>query len=127
MKKLSFVLLLSVAAAIAVLAVGIPSPQNVTFIWSTPTDQPWQGLTYRLYGTTNLTSPMSTWPVVAVITNPSLSVSGSNLSYSIPIQPGAWYFTLTSANMWGEGPFSNLAATPPLPPVVNSLQISKGP
>lgn len=125
MKKYVVASALCLGAAIALLAGGIPNPQTVTLIWNTPTDQPWQNLTYRLYGTTNLTLPSAQWPLLQVITNPTPSASGTNLAYSISIQPGAWYFTMTASNMWGESPFCVPAATPPVPSILNNLQITK--
>jgi hypothetical protein len=103
------------------------SAVNVTFVWDAPVNQSYTGLVYRIYSTTNVALPTNTWPLLTVVTNPTPINGGAQLSYATPIVPGAWFFTMTASNFWGESFFSVAAATPPPAPQLNNLVLQRGP
>lgn len=78
---------------------------------------------FRIYASTNLSLPVSQWPLLTncwltnlVITNRSSDASTNvGLQISLPVQPGARWFVVTASNFWGESPFSNVTAAPALP------------
>ena len=121
MKKL----LLPLGLSAALLIGAGTNPVPVMLEWDTPTTDNYTNLLYRLYGTTNLSLSMSNWPMISVVTNPIPTNNGAQLFFSIPIVPGAWFFTMTASNFWGESPFSNVAPTPPVPALLNNLRISR--
>jgi len=100
---------------------------NVTFVWDAPANQSYTGLVYRIYSSTNVALPTNSWPLLAVVTNPVPINAGAQLSYSVPLVPGAYFFTMTSSNFWGASFFSEAAATPPPVPQLNNLTLQRGP
>jgi hypothetical protein len=76
---------------------------------------------FKLYCTTNISSQMTNWTVIA-------TVPGTNHDASVTMTPGAYFFVCTASNIWGESPFSNQVGTPPaLPPKpVEKFQVSAG-
>ena len=102
-----------------------PAPVNIVFLWDTPADPMWTSYVYRIYGTTNLAAPTNTWPLVTVATNPVAVSNGTLLAFPIALTPAAYFFEMTASNLWGESPFSQPAATPPSPPVLNNLQLTR--
>jgi hypothetical protein len=91
------------------IALNAATTKPVTFIWTPP---PTNGTPmsvpdiYKLYYTTNVGQPLTNWVVLAVI-------PGDQTNYHTAMVPGAYFFTMTASNFWGESPFSNLAGTPP--------------
>ena len=81
----------------------LAAPRPVTFVWTPPTN----GVPdiYVLYQTTNLFQPLTNWA-------PILTIPGTNTTCQLTLIPGAYCFTMTASNFWGESPFSNLAGTP---------------
>lgn len=105
-------------------AVGQTQP-TMTFAWDVPTTDFYTNLTYRLYYTTNVTTPTNQWPLLKVLTN---VVQVGNKLYStntLPLTPGNYFFTLTASNLWYgvglESFFSQAATNKPPPPVLNNL------
>lgn len=69
---------------------------------------------FKVYGTTNLALPLTSWPVV---TNIMLTNAGTGtLTIPFPLTPQVMFFSVTSSNLWGESPFSAVVSTPPAPP-----------
>lgn len=101
MKLTYSILLLSALTAFAA------NPTNSAFVvlaWDrSPDDQLTNGLTYRVYAGTNLTSGL-----VNSITNFNAS---TNTSVSITnLQPATWYFTATALQGGVESDFSNITS-----------------
>lgn len=97
---------------------------SIALIWDNPGPS-YTGLVYRVYYTTNIASPTNQWPLLATIPNPSLINGGAQLAWTNAMTPGAYFFTMTSSNLWGTSFFSQAAATPPAPPLLNNLNIQK--
>lgn|SRR3990167_7444759 len=104
---------------LAALAATPPSGR-VILAWDYPTNELGTNLTFRLYGSSNITTPLTNW---TVLTN----VVGTNLSVTVQIQPGVYFFALTASNFWMESDFSNVASTPALPRSDSKLGITRGP
>lgn len=81
---------------------------NAVLVWSYPTNELSTNLTFIIYSSTNLSTPLTNWPVLKV-------VAGTNLQTSFPISQQQRWFVMTSSNWWGASDFSEVAATPPLP------------
>ena len=108
----------SCLAAMLLRALPTPPPAgNVTLSWDYPAAELSTNLTFKVYGSSDITVPMTSW---TVLTN----MVGTNTSVSLKITPGAFFFVMTSSNRWGESPFSNVASTPPLPRASTNLNIS---
>ena len=107
-------LMLAAAAMLAAmfsLAVVLPPGTlrtSVTLAWNYPTNQLSTNLTFKIYSSTNLTLPVTNWPLVQ-------TVAGTNLSVTMPIDGQQRWYVMTSSNWWGESSFSNVAGTEPLP------------
>jgi hypothetical protein len=94
-------------------------PMPVKLGWNYPTNQLSPDLVFKLYTSTNLTTPLTNWTWIG-------TTAGANTSMLAVIQPGAQFFVLTASNFWGESDFSNVASTPPLPAATNNLTIGRG-
>lgn len=81
---------------------------SITLEWEYPPEELTTNLTFYVYASTNLSTPLTNWPKVA-------TVSGTNLSVVIPMTAQARYFVMTSSNLWGEANFSAVASAPPAP------------
>lgn len=97
---------------------------NIALIWDNP-GPGYSGLVYRVYYTTNIAVPTNQWPLLATITNATPINGGAQLSWTNSMTPGVYFFTMTSSNLWGTSFFSQAAATPPAPPLLNNLNIQK--
>lgn len=97
-------LLLGAVIGLTLLAVTPLPPTPLTLRWDFPTNK-LEGITFKIYYTTNLATPKTNWTVLGTTTN---------LFFSTPIAPGAYFFSVTASNLWGEGDFSNVASTPPV-------------
>lgn len=111
------------------LAARAAAPTNtvpIALVWDDP--GPTQtGLVYRVYWTTNITTPTNQWPLLALVTNPVSINSGKQLAYTNSFVPGVYFFTMTASNIWGAGSFfSSAAATPPPPPQLFNLGLLPG-
>ena len=100
-------------------AATLPSG-SVTLAWDYPTNELSTNLTFIVYSTTNIITPLTNW---ARLTN----VIGTNLQSTVTIQPGQRYFVVTASNFWMESEFSNVVYTPPLPAVGSNLNIRRNP
>jgi len=96
----------ALAAGIAIAALAAPTG-DVTLAWSYPTNLV-AGVTFKVYGSPTLGTPMSSWPVIATVPGPTTNAT-------VHIAPGAFFFSVTASNIWGESSFSNVAQTPALP------------
>lgn len=96
----------------------------IALVWDNPGPVS-TSLVYRVYYTTNIASPTNQWPLLATIPNPTPINGGAQLSWTNAMPPGAYFFTMTSSNLWGTSFFSQAAATPPAPPILNNLSIQK--
>ena len=125
---LSVVSLLSGQVTLA--APGQISTNGILLAWDYPasvlsTNQ----VLFKLYSTTNLTSPQSSWPLVKSIRSTNGIPVGTNLSFitAFPMQAEARYFVMTASNFWGESVFSSVAATPSAPRFDVPLSIGLAP
>jgi hypothetical protein len=107
MKKSLIASLLVLAVAIAAWAGVDTNPQPFTLSWGTPAGFDSNGVV-RVYHSTDITVPMTNWIVL-------ISVPGNASNTPITIIPGAHFYSGTYSNMWGEGGFSAVVSTPPLP------------
>ncbi len=107
--------------AAALLCLGGPPGQmrtNATLRWTYPTNELSTNLLFKLYSTTNISSPVSTWPLF-------VTVMGTNTQVTIPIVTEQRFFTMTASNWHGESVFSNVASIPP--PPRSDEQLTLGP
>jgi len=79
-----------------------------TLSWNYPTAELNSNLLFKIRGTTNLSLAKTNWPIIA-------NVVGTTTNTTVQISPGAYYFTMSVSNLWGETAFSNVEATPALP------------
>lgn len=89
---------------------------NGTLHWSYPTNELSTNLLFKIYSTTNISAPISTWPLY-------LTVVGTNTQAVFPINAEQRFFSVTASNWHGESPFSNVASTPPPPRHENDLRL----
>lgn len=127
------------AFALCVLRCGALSLTNginghVLLSWNCPTNQITPDLSFRIYGITNLTAPLSQWSLITnvAVTNlpvPLVDTNGNatNFNVLLNIQPQQYFFVATASNFWGESGLSNYANTPPAPQAVTNLAIQKAP
>lgn len=95
-------LLLAAAAAVAV----EPSTGVVNLGWVNP--NPSNSVdAFCLYGSTNLTLPLTNWTKLATQTN------GNATNLVLRVTPAQYWFFLTCSNGWGESPPSNTAGPTP--------------
>lgn len=105
MKKI--ILLCAVAVLAGIIANPAEPPSGkVTLAWDYEVLD--TNNTFRIYHTTNITTPKSNWVVIA-------TVPGTNLTATVYVTPGVNFFAATVSNMWMESDFSNVASTPALP------------
>lgn len=70
-------------------AVILPPPsQKVTLSWEYPDANP--DIVFNVYGTTNLTLPMTQWPLV---------VTTTQTSCSLPMQGESFFFVVAASNI----------------------------
>ena len=100
-----------VLAGALVLCLGAPGNlrTNVTLQWDKyPTNQISPDLILKVYSSTNLAIPLSSWPLVATV-NPT------NVTVTLPIDAHQRFYVMTASNWWGESDFGNVASTPAPP------------
>jgi len=127
---------LKLGLACLALAASAQTPANVTLQWAAPVPALSYPSSFIVYGSTNLATPLAQWTALTNIVCPLTPLVSTNQGLlltnyvvAVPtncvlsIAPGRWFFTMTTSNYWGVSPFSNLAATPPLPPPVAGLGI----
>ncbi len=106
-KLLSFAL--AVLAAVALATTPGAMRSSVTLAWDPyPTNEISPELVIRIYSTTNLATPYTNWPFL-------VATSATNSSVTFALDAQQRWFIATASNYWGEGDFSNVASTPPLP------------
>lgn len=84
---------------------------NATLVWDYQTNVDTSiGWSFRLYSSTNLTTPMTNWTLIQTI-------PGNLRTTTIPINvlDGQRFFALTASNWWGETDFSEVCVTEPVP------------
>jgi hypothetical protein len=79
-----------------------------TLSWNYPTSELNSNLLFKIRGTTNLSLAKTNWPIIT-------NIVGTITNTTVQIPPGAYYFTMTASNLWGETIPSNVEATPALP------------
>lgn len=94
MKTTLAILLASIAFAFA----GVKT--NVTLVWDYPATELNTNLTFKLYSSTNITVPLTNWPVAT-------NVPGTITNVTLPIQPGMTFYFVTASNEFGESDPSN--------------------
>lgn len=121
-RRLGFVAILLSGVAIACLGAVMPPGTlrtTVTLEWDQyPTNLIGPGLVLKIYTHTNATAPLSTWPLMAI-------VSPTNTTVTLTINAQQRYFVMTSSNWWGESNFGNVAQTVALP--LNDRNLRIGP
>lgn len=122
MKKLLIcgVLLLGLLTGRA--AITPPVTGWVTFFWDYESSALDTNLVFRLYTSTNITTPLTNWTLIGsanaiqvLWTNTIGTNPISKLRMSVQIVPGAHYFVMNGSNFWGTTDFSNVVSTPALP------------
>ena len=111
--------LFAASCLFAVACLGAPPGQmrtNGTLHWSYPTNELGTNLWFKIYSTTNVGAPASTWPLY-------LTVVGTNTQAVFPINAEQRFFVVTASNWHGESVFSNVASTPPPPRHENDLRL----
>jgi hypothetical protein len=99
---------------------AIPNtPQPVTLAWD-PYPAASTDMVFKLYHSVDLAIPLSAWQVMT-------GVAGSSTQVTVNIMPGPHFFFLTASNFWGESDASNIALTPTVPRLTNTVTIRKGP
>lgn len=63
---------------------------------------------FVLYHSTDLTVPLTNWPVYTTI-------PGTNRLFTITIEPGVHFFTMTASNFWGQSDFFPTVSLPGVP------------
>jgi hypothetical protein len=92
-------------------AIGAPPGvmrTNLTLRWDYPANELSTNLTFKIYSTTNLSLPVTNWPVF-------VTVVGTNLSHPVPVEDFKRFFSMTASNLIGEGNFS-MVVEKPAPP-----------
>ena len=117
MKTLGSILLTSLIA-ITILAAPKP-PQPINLIWQDTNAVPgmtsyvWQtNSAYLIIGTTDLSVPLTNWPVVSLVTNWSLGPA-LWMTSTVPVIPDKWFFAVITTNFWGTSDPSTVAQTGP--------------
>ena len=124
----------ALTSACAAPALAPTNPVPVVLAFDYPTNDLPNVRSFRVYGSTNLSAPTVNWQELTncwatnlVTTNLSSTASpNAALHVSVTVQPGTRFFVVTSSNFWGESPFSNIAATPPLPSGDINLNAQRG-
>lgn len=107
-------LLATASPALATLSTNEP----VTLAWDYPAAEVTPDLKFNLYHSDDPALPLQKWVLLT-------SVSGTNLTVTVRIEPGRHFFYLTAQNWWGESNPSNVASTP-APPRCGTLVIRRG-
>jgi hypothetical protein len=89
---------------------------NITFSWTFPTQHLSTNVLFKFYSSTNLTLPVTNWPLYA-------TKIGTNTTVTLPIDAQQRWFVLTASNWWGETDFSNVAGTQPILPSESTVMI----
>ncbi len=99
---------LAILMVATVLAMGRAITGNVRLEWDYPSNHLSTSLTFYIFGSTNMSIPMTNWPMLT-------NVVGTNTSVRFTVAPiGEWYFVATASNFWMSD-FSNVVDAPPLP------------
>lgn len=104
----TFVLLL--VSALPILAADLETAQPVTLAWNYTNAMPSGG--FKLYmskGDTNNWAPITTT---------------TNLSATVIIKPGVYFFYVTALGFWAESDPSNIASTPPAETSASPAQLT---
>ena len=99
---------------------------NVTLICNYPVEELVSNLWFKVYASTNISTPVSNWPVVAVISSTNATISGTNVSFKAPLVGIVQtFYAVSASNSWwqADGDFSNVALTPPIPRDIISLRL----
>lgn len=127
MRFLRFLPVALLCAAAALLHAGVASgPTSVTLAWN-PQPQLDSNAVFNLYGSTNVSLPVSQW--MYLTSAPAATVSGTNswptTNLTVTMTPGVFFFYLTASNFWGESGPSNQAGTPAVPVTVTNVNIHR--
>lgn len=119
-KVLLFLALLILCICIVSARAGVASgPTPVTLGWN-PQPQLDSNAVFKLYGSTNVSLPVTQWTYLT--SAPAVTVSGTNswptTNLVVTMTPGMFFFYLTASNFWGESGPSNGTSTPAVPGTV---------
>lgn len=105
-------------ALITSFAVGTAPPlkNSVSLSWDYDTNNAPD--VFKLYTSTDITTPTTNWTLVATVSGNIHNATISN----IPAQQAFYY--VTASNWWGESNPSNIAGTPQIPGAVSNLQMT---
>lgn len=103
---------------LALPAMGAPGVlrTNAMLRWTYPTNELSTNLTFYIYSHTNISVPLTNWPVLT-------NVVGTNLSVAFPINAQQRWFFMTASNWWAESLPSEVVGTPPLPRNDSKLEL----
>ena len=108
-----------------------PPTGSITFFWDYPSAYLETNLVFRLYTSTNITTPLTNWTVIgsvnglAALGTNGIGTNTSKLRLSVKIEPGQHYFVMKASNFWGEADFSNVVSTPALPRDDSTLRVER--
>lgn len=112
-------------ASLVSFSAGPPGTKGFYLYWDRPAVQP---DAWFVYYTTNASLPVTSWTVLAVLTNPPSINGGAQLVHTNYLPPAAYFFTLSASNFWGNTFFSGAVGTPQaLPqPLLLNLGVAPG-
>lgn len=129
MKKLIIALL-----SIPVICAAAPTLVTLTLAWNDTNNipvltsyVPTTNDCYVLIGTNNAAAPISTWPVLAVYTNWTLTTNGGKIFYNsqVSVPKDNWFFAIVTSNFWDQATPSNVAQTGPASTPAVGLNLSR--
>lgn len=100
-------------------AYGAEPRSKVVLTSDYPTNELSTNLWFKVYSSTNASTPVTTWPLIAI-------VPGTNATFTLPIDAVQRFYVVKASNSWWriDSDFSNTAATEPVPREVSRLRIS---
>ncbi len=111
--KTKHILLAIIASLAGFAAMKPPGPSGSVLLTWTKHPEDDTNIVFRVYGSSSITTPLSNWAVMVAV--PATNTTATNYSATVSVQPGAFYFTVTASNFWGESDFSAVAVAPSLP------------
>lgn len=110
--SLELTLLILGALMLAICARGAGTPVPVVLSWVCTNQAP---DVFKLYRTQNLALPLTNWVLVSTV--PGTTTVGTNTFTTTnafdSVIPGAYFWTVTESNFWGETVPGNVPSSPP--------------
>jgi hypothetical protein len=111
--------LLILASLFATLVASAQLKTNISLTWTYPGSI--EGITFYIYGTSNVTLNITNWPVLYTASN--------TLSLVKPMQapPSQWFYATKASNSWGLSSFTPVATLEAGPLATGTLSATPGP